>query len=624
MLCRMPFAHRAEARLITVYHVTHHEQRRERTASAAPDEDQRVSALKRALLWASNVVAIVGLLALASGTASGLWQVLPDATRQVFTDPRAAVEGARRGVNSGPASPLTNLGNWLREWLADRRDRTDVVHSADGASRQIAPLPSWTSTDGARVFGATETLWQSRRAKLSGARWSRVVFFWTEIQPRGPRDWRASYYLRDDLIRRERTNGVEVVGLLMSTPAWAAVRAQDGGRAVPAGLSRPPQDPQNTWATFVRKMTAEYRGRIDTWIMWNEPDIRAGGSNAQYHTWAGDEHEYALLLKAGYLAAKDANPNARVLFGSTTYWADANAGNPLFLERVLDVLRLDPEAAAHGFYFDAVALNLYAAPDDLRRVAGVYRDVLNRYGLTKPLWLTETNAVPYDDPGKGLAREQNGLRVTLEQQAAFVVQAYAMGMAAGYERIAIHSMVDRDTQDELWGLVRNDGTLRPAFVAYQTAARHFGGARRAVFAGRERPVWRWHRDGYLPNWQLYLVVLEREPEPRPTGSEAAASAERGVQGAHGRQRVSVVWSGDPEPKQITLRRVSDQATLVDKYGRAQSVEAVDDRWRFTLPPATAHSPLDPEGYYFIGGDPLLLIEEGVPEGAPVDPPDVAD
>src|SRR5205085_544691 len=83
-------------------------------------------------------------------------------------------------------------------------------------------------------------------------------------------DWRAGYYLRDDLIAGERRDGIEVVGLLMNTPPWAASRAADGVHSVPAGLNRPLDDPQNTWAVFVRKMAADYRGRIDTWIIWNE------------------------------------------------------------------------------------------------------------------------------------------------------------------------------------------------------------------------------------------------------------------------------------------------------------------------------------------------------------------
>ncbi|MDQ3700040.1 MAG: hypothetical protein M3442_03855, partial [Chloroflexota bacterium] len=469
--------------------------------------------------------------------------------------------------------------------------------------------------------------------KLSGARWSRVVFSWSDIQPRNPREWRAGHYLRDDIIRKERNNGLELVGLLMTTPGWASVQSQsgpspDGGRAVPAGLHRPVDDPQNLWATFVRHMAADYRGRIDTWIVWNEPDIRPGDPNDQYYSWAGDERDYARLLTVASLAAKQGNPRARIVFASTTYWADQNAGRTLFLERVLGVLAEDPEARARGFGFDAVGLNLYTSPDDLGRVAGIYRSVLDRYGSTATLWLTETNAVPYDDPGPGLAREQNGFRVTLDQQASYVVQAFAMGLASGYERLAFHSLVDRDTGDELWGLVRNDGTLRPSFIAYQTATRYFGGAKRVVFAGRERSFRRWPPGGFLPNWQIYLVVLERDagapapPVPASGGPATAAAAPATGAAGQGRQRVSVLWNGDAEAVQVTLPRLAERAALVDKYGRALSLEPDGDRWRLTLPGATAHSPLDPEGFFFIGGDPLLLVEEGVAEDAPVTAPEV--
>jgi hypothetical protein len=269
------------------------------------------------------------------------------------------------------------------------------------------------------------------------------------------------------------------------------------------------------------------------------------------------------------------------------------------VERTLVALSADPEAARNRFYFDAAAINLYTSPDDLGRVAGVYRGVFERFGLEKPLWLTETNATPYDDPVKGLGREQNGLRVTLDQQASYVVQAFAMGLAGGYERMAFHSTMDRSTEDEVWGLVRNDGTLRPAFVAYQTAVRHFSGGQ-ARFVGREREHWRWPAGGFVPNWQAYLVAVERD----------------------GGELVSVVWNGDGEPSVVHLPVRSEQASLVDKYGRSQPLAREGDRWRLTLPAATAHSPIDPDGYFFIGGDPLILVERGLAGSvlASVEPP----
>jgi hypothetical protein len=92
--------------------------------------------------------------------------------------------------------------------------------------------------------------------------------------------------------------------------------------------------------------------------------------------------------------------------------------------------------------------------------------------------------------------------------------------------------------------------------------------------------------------------------------------------AEGRQRVSVLWNGDAAPVQVSLPRLAERATLLDKYGRPLHLEADGDRWRLTLAGATAHSPLDPEGYFYVGGDPLFLVEDGVPEGASVTAPDI--
>jgi hypothetical protein len=51
-------------------------------------------------------------------------------------------------------------------------------------------------------------------------------------------------------------------------------------------------------------------------------------------------------------------------------------------------------------------------------------------------------------------------------------------------------------------------------------------------------------------------------------------------------------------------------------------------WLLTLPPATAHfrasdTLRDPDGYYYIGGPPILLIEDGVDPASPVEPPVLA-
>src|SRR5439155_13235372 len=135
------------------------------------------------------------------------------------------------------------------------------------------------------------------------------------------------------------------------------------------------------------------------------------------------------------------NPNARIIFAGTTYWSDVLNYRSLFVDRVLDAgQRLDPDAAANGFYIDAVDLHIYSSPYQIPMIASVYRDLLRRHGLSKPLWVSEMNVVPWNDPASTVPR--GGFRATLDEQAAYVIQAVAMAEAAGSQRAAFYNLID--------------------------------------------------------------------------------------------------------------------------------------------------------------------------------------
>ena len=249
------------------------------------------------------------------------------------------------------------------------------------------------------------------------------------------------------------------------------------------------------------------------------------------------------------------------------------------------------------------ALNLYWSTDDIRRVGAEYRATLQAHGYgDKPLWLTETNAMPYDDPVT--PKPADGQRVTREQQAAFLIQAYATALASGYERVAWNAMVDGDTSGEIWGLLRNDGTPRTAFQSYQVATTWLSGAQSAIWAPLERPQPRWGPE--YGTAQVGRVVLNRP-------WDASVS-----------QWVSVLWSNDGQPLTVAVPKVGNRAKLVDKSGAVYDAETYGTKddgnpaaWLLSLPPATAHAANDPDGYYFIGGDPLLLVEDEVHADVPI-------
>jgi len=59
-------------------------------------------------------------------------------------------------------------------------------------------------------------------------------------------------------------------------------------------------------------------------------------------------------------------------------------------------------------------------------------------------------------------------------------------------------------------------------------------------------------------------------------------------------------------------------------GGSHSAQEAQGWWVLDLAPATAHYPQDPDGYHFIGGEPLLLVEDGVDPSAAVGAPALGD
>ncbi|HEX2922574.1 MAG TPA: hypothetical protein VHS28_00925, partial [Chloroflexota bacterium] len=185
---------------------------------------------------------------------------------------------------------------------ADNPDQgtTPALDPAPSApTRSVEPA---ATTSVAPRFGVAEAFRSDNSTQLSLS-WDRVIFSWPAIQPNGPKDWNADNYLGPDNIARDRSRGLDVVGLLQFTPGWAAQNPGDGQRSVPKNLSAPANSPDNYWAQFAGRMAAHYKGRIDRWVIWNEPEFRPGDKGAgQSYTWLGSDQDYYMLLKRGYQA----------------------------------------------------------------------------------------------------------------------------------------------------------------------------------------------------------------------------------------------------------------------------------------------------------------------------------
>ncbi|MFN8535589.1 MAG: hypothetical protein U0556_18790 [Dehalococcoidia bacterium] len=422
-------------------------------------------------------------------------------------------------------------------------------------------------------FGAIDAFRAGGLASEAGLSWQRVSFLWNGLQPSGPGDWNAFYFPDKDL-NAELESGRTIVGLLMGPPAWAngTGRASD----LPKNFALAPDDPNNLWTAYVSKVVSTYKGRIDTWIIWNEPDI--WDPNFAIYSWSGTVTDYYRLVKRGYLAAKAANPNATIAIGGQTYWWDKKYNRELFFKRFLDVGAGDETAATNGFYFDALVLHLYNDPSTLYDVPVYYKQLMAAYGLDKPVWINETNAVPHDDPQSPLPRSD--YRLSLDEQASYAIQAAANALAAGVERIGFYKMRDDPGYGpgaEPYGLVSADGTPKPIYEAVKTAAKLFdraGAATRSLEKGVTR-------------------VTFTKPGLRTT----------------------VLWNTSPAPAVYSLPASSSDAQLVDKFGKTRTIKPQGGVYFIELPPATANTVPGEPATYLVGGSPMIVVETGVKSAA---------
>ncbi len=422
-----------------------------------------------------------------------------------------------------------------------------------------APLAAAGIPD--RRFGAIDTFDDPKAASALGAGWTRVRFPWADIQPNNDGEWNDSFFTEAQL-NAEIAAGREVVGLIVNTPHWALEDSNIPG--VPRGLNTREDDPNNTWAIFVRQIVGRYAGRINHWIIWNEPDIWQ--SSYPGRTWGGDEKSFYQLLRVGYNVIKATNPNATVHLSAFTYYWDTNYGRTPFFSRLLDLMAKDPSAPGNNYYFDVASANLYFRPDNIFDLIAWHHQQMREHGFDKPLWLTETNAAPSTDPAWPVAEPE--FTITLEEQSYFIIQSFALALAAGTQRIAIYKLADvpgdHAANPEPFGLVREDGSRRPAFAAFQVAANYLAG-----FTG---------------------ATLDQR------GDYAQVTIKRGD------AWTTVAWTRQPSPVNIEVVAHAAQATLIDANGRTQRISARNGKYIIALAGASC------TGGCLIGGAPKLIVE----------------
>jgi hypothetical protein len=418
------------------------------------------------------------------------------------------------------------------------------------------------------------------QAVSAGAKWDRFPLYWNQIQP--SQGGAFDFSKVDGIVNADLAHGVKVQGILLGAPDWA-VR---GG-----------QIDLDAWSRFVTAAVNRYRGKIAAWEMWNEPDILNESGQGRYWTWGVDG--YARLLKYGYLAAKGADPSVSVLMAGLAM----PYNNEQFFEKLLAEIAKDPDAAKNSWYFDALPLHAYDRSIRLYELplgylgypsfAG-FHTLMKRRGFDRPIWFNELG-VPVWDYATG---QKAPGRATQDEQASFIVQAFAYGLAAGNDRLFFSQLYDDgagaiDAKNgqpaEYFGLVANDGTARPGYQAYKSAVDLFGGAQLATRLNTGRTIKNKNSKG------VEMISLW----------------------GTGRGRVTVAWNAEGGAQATaSIPALTGSATLLDKFGRQTgTVSAQGGVFKVPLAPATNNNNFDcftPRGCdpndFIMGGNPVILVE----------------
>ncbi|MCW5879427.1 MAG: O-antigen ligase family protein [Anaerolineae bacterium] len=231
-------------------------------------------------------------------------------------------------------------------------------------------------------------------AHAAGLTWLRQRVEWAAIEPQpGVYRWDSI----DRLVDAARARGLDIALTVTAAPAWAR-----DARELGAPLA-PPADAA-TFGHFVAELARRYQGRLAAVQLWDNPNLAARAVGEYI-----PPRRYVELLRAGYQAAKAADPALTILGGGLAATSENSTRNQSDMRYLEWIYR-----AGGGPYFDALAVKPYgfwSGPDD-RRVgdeilnfsrAVAMRETMRQYGDgDKPVWAVEWgwNALPLDWQGR--------------------------------------------------------------------------------------------------------------------------------------------------------------------------------------------------------------------------------
>lgn len=281
--------------------------------------------------------------------------------------------------------------------------------------------------------------------RQAGAGWVRVDFLWSDIEPQ---EGRFDFGKYDRIVDLLSAGGIHVLGILHYSADWASSCGK---------WNCPPKD-NKLFVNYATAVIKRYKSRVKYWEVWNEPD------SATYWKQQDGLKTYCLLLKEVYIAAKQVDPECKILNGGI-------ANGPSSINNLY----------AHGAkdYFDILNIHFFENPLHGKAVIKAvvnypklaYKIMLRNADGNKKIWITEIGC-PGIKRGMKVNNWWLGDNPTERQQAVWLKEVYSQLLKDKHVEKIFWAFF-RDTKKhwdngiDYFGLVRWDFSKKPAFKAYR-------------------------------------------------------------------------------------------------------------------------------------------------------------
>jgi hypothetical protein len=297
------------------------------------------------------------------------------------------------------------------------------IHGIDFPMRNTKRLTPWPDVP----FGA----WRLHDAYVR----------WVDLEPRKNE---FNFTHLDKYVATAQQKHVKVLLPLYASPQWASARPTEDSRTGTPGTAAEPADMED-WRNFVRTVATRYKGRIEAYEIWNEPNL------TMY--WTGSVKQLVDMSREAFRIIKSVDPGALLVLPACT-----SGNGPQFLD---DFLK-----QGGGQYGDVIGYHFYVsgAPEAIVDMATHVKGILRANHVDKPVWNTESgwhdpNPFPSDELG-----------------AAYVSRALILAWAAGVSRFYWYSWDGHGWVSLEMVELADDVTKKPAAKAYASTEQWLLGA----------------------------------------------------------------------------------------------------------------------------------------------------